>query len=336
MADFYGQSRNLEVEQKVAQELKNYLNKYGVNLDGKYWSNYVNAVAYGGYSYDDAVKDISNRQSGKDGVIHPTYNRKTYLGSDTNRGWLDSVLDQIKPEQYEADEEELKNKFQEEFGPEFEKVLAEIDKQANERKKRFGEDTETALRRAAEDYGYKIEELAHAEKYLIGDRDTALQRLGTQRGWLNEDYDLAKQREQFEWDSKVRDYEVSAQKRNISETLQGETGGVYKFGQQQMEQARQFGQTEMDRNYQRSGQQYDWQEEGINKSFEKGMGDIATQRKSLNTSYDRTKEDVATATGREEYDVDDWLKKRQEEIERERQESLGGYLEDRKYDQFYT
>ena len=75
---YYGKSRIASREKIVADKLKKHLESRGVKLDAKYFANYVNAIAYGGYSYTDASNDIYARQQGKEGNISPDQNRADF------------------------------------------------------------------------------------------------------------------------------------------------------------------------------------------------------------------------------------------------------------------
>lgn len=62
--DHYGQRRNLELEIKTANDLvvafKKFNNKSVMDAAGRFWTIYINAVAYGGYSLKDVLNDCYN------------------------------------------------------------------------------------------------------------------------------------------------------------------------------------------------------------------------------------------------------------------------------------
>ena len=59
--DHYGKQRNFEKEQRVAVEMldrfKAFNNKSVTDAAGRFWTIYINAIAYGGYSYTDIIND---------------------------------------------------------------------------------------------------------------------------------------------------------------------------------------------------------------------------------------------------------------------------------------
>lgn len=68
--DHYGQKRSLELEITVANEMlkqfKSFNNQSVLDASGRFWTTYINAIAYGGYTYKDVVNSCYNwRRTGQ-------------------------------------------------------------------------------------------------------------------------------------------------------------------------------------------------------------------------------------------------------------------------------
>ena len=198
----YGQSRNLEAEREVAEELSRALREKGIPLDAKYWSSYVNALAYGGYTLTDALNDITARRRGQEGNIHPGIPRQEFArmrtdlylggaeGGESSDGaapeedFARLIMEQLFPEQEQIpsfeesglyDRAAVEKLFSAEFDPYFEKLgVTEEEKKRlaeeamNRALGRLSEDYTGGLKEAQEDYGTNTEALKRSLEKTLG------------------------------------------------------------------------------------------------------------------------------------------------------------------------
>ena len=236
------------------------------------------------------------------------------LTNDTKNIQTDPFNDYGGFEEFEQEQRPL---IEQEYGPYYDELIADLEEDVQRRKDQYGEDNETALARALEDKDNILEQLATKESQLQEDVQTGRRALDRQGRLMSQDFqttmdEINKSRSYLQQDKKsdlssleqIFNQEKVAETENLNQRglLTGSAfqdqpnaqGGVAGNIQQQNSSNRMERLNKVKQAYGRQGEQLGQQEEKLRTGLQRGQEQLGIQRKDLDTQLNRGLESIGT------------------------------------------
>jgi hypothetical protein len=243
---------------------------------------------------------------------------KLPIYNDIINGFIDALPDKIS-------EEDLLKEAKKFYDPWFEYLLGDVVKQAEKQGGWLQADKKKALKRANESLISFREDIQRNKNYTTEDLNLTLNRLGTKRGWEQDEYDAYIEREGRQWEEASRQRDEGASARGLYRS------GIREQQEDYLGAERQSALDAKQRQLDRTMTGYDWQEadakRGKNRQFEQWNKNLADYERQ--SGYQTS--DIKQQYGRDRYTLDEWLNKQKKNIGQKRQEAYGSYVTNPEY-----